>query len=316
MTNEGDDIIFMKTITVSAPGKLHLLGEHSVVYGQPALLAAVNKRCFVTIGKSNVLESSLQQYVDLCLKESVAFFQKDFITFSLSLTSDIPLGSGMGSSAAIAVAIAGAISQLLFGKIDKAKVNEIAFRCEKHVHGNPSGGDNTTCTYGGFIWYQKDKKEKIIKPLQLSLSQKITNKFCIINTGKPDESTKEMVERVRIKSQELRIKNIFEEQGKLTEQLLGALEQENEDKIVQIIKQGQYNLEQMGVVSQSTQQLIRTIEHIGSAAKICGGGGFRSASGIVLAFTDDFAKIQRVAKEFGFMCESITLGEEGVRLEQ
>ena len=39
----------MKEIVVSAPGKIHLLGEHAVVYGKPALLVAINKRCTVTL---------------------------------------------------------------------------------------------------------------------------------------------------------------------------------------------------------------------------------------------------------------------------
>ncbi len=39
----------MKKIKVSAPGKIHLMGEHSVVYGKPALLAAINKRVFVEL---------------------------------------------------------------------------------------------------------------------------------------------------------------------------------------------------------------------------------------------------------------------------
>ena len=39
-------------ITVSVPSKVHLLGEHSVVYGRPALLAAINKRISVSITSS------------------------------------------------------------------------------------------------------------------------------------------------------------------------------------------------------------------------------------------------------------------------
>src|SRR6266852_4922112 len=41
----------MKTFTVSAPGKLHLLGEHAVVYVKPAIIAAVDKRCYVDIAE-------------------------------------------------------------------------------------------------------------------------------------------------------------------------------------------------------------------------------------------------------------------------
>jgi len=39
-------------ITVSVPGKIHLMGEHAVVYGMPALLASINKRMKVSIEAS------------------------------------------------------------------------------------------------------------------------------------------------------------------------------------------------------------------------------------------------------------------------
>lgn len=369
------------SITVSAPGKLHLLGEHSVVYGKPAILAAVNKRCTVTL-RNGAKETSLRQgyegqakgtndsYIDFCLQEAFDFFKKrksswdggqpagwtpprwtwkqqGFLklqrgepsehiisqdSFGVDVDSDIPLGSGMGSSAAIAVAIAGSVVKFVLGELNKQIINEIAFRCEKYVHINPSGGDNSICTNGGFIWYQKkssfakaseDKAEKIIKPLPFSLSKTISSRFFIINTGRPEETTGEMVEKVRIMNCSHRdeaggliAKKIINEQGELVHKLLAGLQKEDVSSIASIMQQGEKNLELLGVVSDSTKKLIRKIEQASGAAKICGAGGVKKASGIVLVFASDFVKIQKIAKEFNFPCEKIGLGEEGVRVEE
>lgn len=309
----------MKNLCVSSPGKIHLLGEHSVVYGFSALLATVNKRCTITLGNVQGVEV-YQKYIDTCIAESFSFFGKPLPeNMHLTLRSQIPFGSGMGSSAAIAVSIAGVVSQFLFGKIEKEKVNEIAFRCEKHIHGNPSGGDNTICTYGGLLWYQKnDNGEKVIKPLSFTLSDVFANKFYIINTGRPQETTGEMVGMVREKyiQQKADMEMIFREQGKLVERLLEGLEKGNVSEATQVIQQGENNLEKMGVVSVSTQKLIRAIEKVGSVAKICGAGGVSRASGIVLVFALDPVKVQTVAQKFNMKCEKILLGEEGVRVEK
>jgi len=309
-------------VTVSAPGKLHLLGEHAVVYGKPAIIAAVNRRCTATLvipsdpaqrGESRDPFTTEDDYIDLCFKQALDFFKKRKSSWwtKVEIQSNIPLGSGMGSSAAVAVAIAGAVSKLLTGKIIKEQINKIAFNCEKYMHGNPSGGDNTTCTYGGLIWYQKS----IPRLLPFSLPEKISSKFFIINTGKPEESTKEMVELVATRNQELRTKKVFDDQEKLVYELLTALENGDEKQTADIIKAGEENLEKLGIVSESTKRLIRKIEATGGAAKICGAGGRKKASGIVLVFHNDFKEIAHIAKQFKLQCEKIRLGEEGVREE-
>ncbi len=87
----------MKNVKVSAPGKLHLLGEHAIVYNKPAILTAVSRRCFVEIstrddGKINVLSKSYEKDLTLSFEEVVSKFnkaQKDWDTYDLR--NDIPL---------------------------------------------------------------------------------------------------------------------------------------------------------------------------------------------------------------------------------
>ena len=180
----------MKKIHVSAPGKLHLLGEHVVVHGKPAIITAVNKRCFIEIiprknppagGKKieivshnlkknkittekeiiaktkdaqakwetyvktndiNLLKSITSDPLDfpiIVIGETLKYLKKSLSTgIKISIKSDIPIGSGMGSSAALSVSIAGAIYLLFNKNLDKEIINEIAYLSEQKKHGLPS----------------------------------------------------------------------------------------------------------------------------------------------------------------------------------
>ncbi len=320
------------SIIVSAPGKIHLMGEHSVVYGKPALLAAVDKRCFVeltkrddkkivlianntpdfiTITEEEILAKdtkiSLQlDYVILILQQALRSYKKHFSSgFSLVINNQIPEGWGLGSSAAIAVAIVGAITLFLKENFDKEKINKIAFLAEQLVHGTSSGGDNSASVFGGFVWFRKETDDlKIIQQIPLDLSEEVKQNFFLLDTGKPEETTGEMVGLVKkfIDQNPRKAKKIFDEQEALAKDLLFAL-QHNTDAVLEIIKKGEKNLENLGVVSSSVKKIIRAIEKAGGAAKMSGGGGKTKGTGMLIGYLKDH--------EY----DSIELGCEGVRVD-
>jgi mevalonate kinase len=356
----------MKRICVSAPGKLHLLGEHSAVYGKPAVIATVNKRCFVTISsrkdnkieiilsdlninkivmekeiikKTNDAQKKWKAYVknnDISVLKSITSSPLDFpiiiigetlkylkktlpVGIALSVKSDIPIGSGMGSSAALSVSIAGAIYLLFNKKFNKEIINEIAYSAEFKRHGLPSGGDNSTICFGGLVWYRKESAElKIIKPISFSLSEKMAGNFCIIQTGTPDELTGEMVGLVRVlyKKRPKLVEDALSSQEVLTRELLPAIKSNDEQELIRIIRDGEKNLEKLGVVSVFAKSIMRKIEKIGGAAKICGGGGIKKGTGVLLAYHQDPSVLRQLLLNSGLKYSRIQLGTEGLKIEK
>jgi len=330
------------SITVSAPGKIHLMGEHAVVYGKPALLAAIDKRCFVeltkrddkkivliasnttdfvTITEEEILtkdKKNLQlfDYVMLIMQQALLYYHKSFPSgFSLVINNQIPQGRGLGSSAAIAVSVAGAITLFLRENFDKEKINEIAFLAEQFVHGTPSGGDNSASCFGGFVWFRKETNDlKIIQQVSLELTEEMKSSFYLLDTGKPDETTGEMVGLVKkfVDKNPKKAKKIFDEQEELAKNLVTALVH-NIDSVLEIIRKGEKNLEVLGVVSSSVKKIVKVIEKAGGAAKICGAGGREKGSGMILGYHTNMSYMKEVFAKENLSMYPITLGCEGVR---
>jgi mevalonate kinase len=348
-------------LKVSAPGKLHLMGEHAVVHNKPAIITAVNKRCFVEISsrkdrRIRIISENFKKESVVSFAEIITLFQKaqkrfetynqnndiallksitkgpqgyallivgEFINyfklesiegFDLKINSQIPIGSGMGSSAALAVAITGALCLFTNQAFDKKEINKIAYLSEQKKHGKPSGGDNATSCYGGLVWFKKDEG---LKPLDIKIPKNITNNFYAVNTGAPAETTGEMVSHVKnlLKKQPKSTQAIFDDQEELVKNLLKVLENGNGDKVMRIIKEGEGNLEKLGVVSPYVQKIIRDIEESGGAAKINGGGGIKKGTGILLIYHSNLKNLKKMLKSHQLNIEQLTLGVEGLRKE-
>ena len=305
-------------IIVSAPGKVHLLGEHSVVYGKPAILAAVGLRVTVTVipsaAEGVARNDGLDKIIEPIIKKH--FKIKKIPSYQLSISSQIPIGSGLGSSAAVSAAYIAAL--LIFLKIqwDLNLVNNLAYEAEKVFHGNPSGGDNSTVVFGGLVWFRKETPDlKIIQPLPFTIPSKLSKNFLLINTGKPKEITAEIVGIVssKVKNQKSKFEKLFIDQEKLVRELLPALSQSNEKELIRIIRKGEKNLEEMEVRSNYVKGIIRKIENAGGAAKICGAGGKTKATGVLLCYHQDKNKLESIAKSFNLPFFSAALGVAGLK---
>jgi mevalonate kinase len=151
--------------TVCAPGKIILLGEHAVVYGRPALAVPVRqvKACATVEPVDDGPPGGL--FVDcpdlefsawlheipgdhplaaICAATLVKLSPGTFSPIRLTITSTIPVAAGLGSSAAVSVAVARALNRHFGGALTDAEVSDLAFTVERIHHGTPSGIDNTS----------------------------------------------------------------------------------------------------------------------------------------------------------------------------
>jgi len=311
-------------ITVSVPGKVHLMGEHAVVYGKPAILAAVNVRMYVTIQDQR---SKIKYQIISTESIEYATYAVDYLLqhlkivgpppFRITITSQIPAGYHLGSSAAMAVGITAAMLYFFKKLWNPMRVNELAYEIEKHQHGTPSGGDNTAVTFGGFIWYRRELEFlKSMWQLPFRISPQI-QRFVLIDTGKPAETTGEMIAFVKEKGEKdtEQMEKIFAVNEAQVRAITVALKEGDEATLIASMRRGEKTLEDMGVVSVRVRPFIRAVEASGGAAKILGGGGRQEGVGFLLVYHPSDRQIRALAKKYIYPLTPIQLGEEGVRLE-
>ncbi len=332
-------------IKVSAPGKVHLIGEHAVVYNKPAIIAAIGRRCYITAEKSDKITvnspvigsvsfsvndaKKMAGKADKLWNECSAI--KDFTKLfgkirsnaleagigkilneldinsgaAIEINSGIPLGSGLGSSAALSVALAKALAELNGRKLSLDEVNGIAYKLEQYSHGTPSGGDNSACCFGNVIWFQKEPK--IIKPVDVGKLEG----FVIVYIKKPEKTTGELVQTVRGMDEDYRSRRV-EAIGKATEEMLPALKSKDSKKIKQLINLAQKNLAELGVSCREIDEVVSAVNKIGGAAKLCGAGG----GGTMLCYHEDTDKLKETIRKLGYEPMEVELGVEGVRKEK
>jgi mevalonate kinase len=175
----------MPVISSSACAKLILLGEHAVVYGQPALaipFSGLKVRCVIEpwingpTGTLQIKARELQLNQPLQVLPEDNFLRKavelvlaelgvsQTPTCKLTIYSDIPISAGLGASAAIAVAAMRALSAFLGHPLEKETLNRLAFETERLMHGNPSGIDNTVIVYEQPILFRKGEVIEFVYP--------------------------------------------------------------------------------------------------------------------------------------------------------
>ncbi len=312
----------MKKVTVSAPGKLHISGEHAVVYGKPSLIVATSLRLYVTLTDNGASSFAALRKKDAYIAAIADVFEKKYgkaidARCRIKIDSAIPIGSGMGSSAALAVALIGALSVWHNHPWNPQVINDSAYLAEKTKHKNSSGSDPAVSAHGGILWYRKELE--FLKTLWL-LSLKIPrtfSPFILINTGRT-ESTGDLVQAVaeRKKRDEVRFAELLSQIENVTKAITVALHDEREDTFRQGIHTNELLLEELGVVSKSAQTLIRAIEQHGGVAKISGAGGIAGGSGVILVSHQESEVIKKLAKKYGHPSFETQLGGAGVQREQ
>ena len=147
-------------VSYSAPGKIYLFGEHAVVYGETAIACAVELRTRVRaeISDSVVIQSQIGRtgidFEKHPYISSVVEKIREIVSVKgvfLDIDSDIPVGSGLGSSAAVTVASIGALNELFACGLSLNEIAKLGHEIEVEVQGAASPTDTYVSTFGGVV---------------------------------------------------------------------------------------------------------------------------------------------------------------------
>jgi mevalonate kinase len=185
----------------------------------------------------------------------------------IRVTSTIPLASGMGSGAAVTVALLRALSAFLGHPLPDAHVNQLAFEVEVLYHGTPSGIDNTVVTYAKPVFFTRGEDTQM-----LNVPQPFT--IVIGDTGVPSPTAITVGDvREAWREQPDVYESVFDEIGEIGHRARRAIESGDVGELGPLMGSNQRLLQQLNVSSDELEGLIEAAMEAGAlGAKISGGG--------------------------------------------
>jgi mevalonate kinase len=226
----------------------------------------------------NKVLNSPEELILLCYHKIMQQYALDnSIGHKLEFNSDIPISSGMGSSAAVLLGVIKAFAKLYDLKIKSEEIRNLAQQLEHRQHGRSSGLDIGIIDRSGIYLVDSEKEWHPISKLPWPLY--------VIMTGKPESSTGECVAAAAKHFNP----SLINEFSQCTMGLYSALNKKNITTAKSFIAENNKLLCKLGVVPEKTQQLINTLNANDIAAKISGAGSIcGDKAGIVICLGDNF----------------------------
>ncbi|MBN1134476.1 MAG: mevalonate kinase [Methanosarcinaceae archaeon] len=159
-------------VTCSAPGKIYVFGEHAVVYGESAICCAIDIRTRVNaepsesveiesvLGKTGI-DYDIHPYVSNVIERIREIVPIKGV--SIKIDSDLPVGSGLGSSAAVTIATIQTLNYLFGCKLSLEDIANLGYEVERKVQGAASPTDTYVSTVGGVVMIPERRKLKLIE---------------------------------------------------------------------------------------------------------------------------------------------------------
>ena len=310
----------MPAYTSFVPGKIILFGEHAVVYGESAIAVPITQvRARATILPKISKEPGKVEIEapDIGMRTTLSDLPKDDPIASaiygvmeyleikripschLKISSTIPVASGLGSGAAVSVAIIRTLAGFLGQPLSNEEVSKLAYEVEIIHHGTPSGIDNTVVTYEKPVFFTKDQAIEIFT---------IKNPFTIIigDTGIPSP-TKKTVGDVRASwaSDRERIKQLFSAIGSISRNAKQIIETGLTDQLGPLMDENHLILQEIGVSSPKLDRMVKAAKNAGAlGAKLSGAG--RGGNMIALVHQGQTEEVRREIRQSGAVNTIIT----------
>lgn len=219
----------------------------------------------------------------------------------IHVTSDIPIGSGMGSSAATILSVMYAISKHLNMPISHDALYQLALEAENMQHGKSSGLDIRVALNGGCLYVNgQDIQTRTVPNAPMYL----------VNTGTPVTTTGQCVETVAPHFKSI---HLIDEFKAVTNAMDAAIQQQSTQNLQDAIRGNHQLLMNIGVVPARVQQFIREVETTGGAAKVCGAGSVAgNQAGAVLVVAQDKNAITVLSERYGYNIIPISGETRGV----
>ena len=276
--------------------KIILIGEHSVVYGYPAIAIPLKKieiECTIEEAKSNFFYDETDT-LSVAIFTALKYLKKENEKIKYKITSQIPQKRGMGSSAAVSIAAIRAIFNYFRENLEDELLEKLVNTAEIVAHKTPSGLDAKTCLSDKAIRFVKNKGFSYID-LNLDAYLVIADTGIYGNTGEAIQNVKNLGSKA-----ELSLKKLGRLTDEMTRILTGNIENKEEkikkiSKIGEIMTAANTELGKLNITIEKTELFVKTaIENGAAGAKISGGG----LGGCVIALAENLEIMEKVKNGF------------------
>lgn len=305
----------MNQITVSAPGKLLLLGDHAVVYGKPCLVTAVSERLTVSLLSSPDGEMHFEtpgvsdtRFIMAAIEMAQSDWGATLPPVTLTTKSGFSGNYGLGSSAAVTAATLFAFAEYIGKKVALDDLFRLSHKAILSVQKVGSGFDAASAVRGGTIWYENLGRN--IMPVAHRAMP------LIVGFTGVKADTAAIVSDIAKKyaAQKERVTRIFEAIAELVTAAREKMAEGDWERVGKLMDFNQEYLRDLGVSSEKLESLITAAKGAGAwGAKLSGAGGGDCM--IALAPEDKKVKIEKAIEGAGGQVIHITPNAPGVRRE-